>query len=71
MTKKLQRDEKNKMVGGVLAGFSNYFKNDVTIWRIGVVVLAIVTGVIPVLVFYLVSWFIMPDKGDAEYRVVE
>lgn len=70
MNKKLQRDEKHKMLGGVMAGFSNYFKQDVTIWRLGIVLLALVTAVIPVLVFYFIAWFVMPpkDKVNAEGR---
>lgn len=69
--KKLQRDENKKMLGGVLAGFSHYFKNDVTVWRLGVVLLAILTGILPVVVFYLIAWFVMPVKDDANYTVVE
>ena len=67
-----------------MAGFSNYFKHDVTIWRVAIVALAIVTGLLPVIVFYLMSWFIMPEKDEVNaksregplgdevsYRVVE
>lgn len=78
MPKKLQRDENNKMIGGVMAGFANYFKNDVTVWRLAVVLLALVTAILPVVVFYLIAWFIMPPKdklsggdGEVEYTVVE
>lgn len=33
--KKLFRDEENKMVAGVLAGFANFFGHDVLYWRFG------------------------------------
>ena len=69
MPKKLQRDEDNKLLGGVMAGFANYFKHDVTIWRVGFVALAIVTGILPVVVFYLISWFIIPEKDGVVYTV--
>lgn len=75
MNKKLQRDENNKMIGGVVAGFADYVRHDVTLWRLGVVALAIITGVIPVLVFYLISWIVMPPKGstpdEVHYEVVD
>jgi phage shock protein C len=71
MKKKLRRDGSEKMVGGVLAGFAAYSKSDVTVWRIGTVLLALVTAVLPVVVFYIFAWFIMPDKDDAEYTVVD
>lgn len=75
MNKKLERNEDKKMIGGVIAGFSDYLKHDVTVWRLGVVALAIITGILPVVVFYLVSWFVMPRQSryrdDVEYAVVE
>ena len=71
MKKKLERDESKKMLGGVMAGFSNYFKHDVTIWRIGIVGLALVTAVIPVVAFYLISWLVMPVKDRVEYTVID
>lgn len=37
--KRLFRDEENKMVAGVLAGFANFFGHDVLYWRFGYVIL--------------------------------
>lgn len=71
MTKKLTRDPDHQMLAGVIAGFANYFKHDVTVWRVAIVVLAILTGVLPVVVFYIASWFVMPEKDRVEYTVVE
>jgi phage shock protein C len=74
MEKKLTRDVDNKMIAGVVAGLANYFGHDVTIWRLMVVFLTVVTGFGPGIIAYLVAWIIMPaDSGprDVEYVVNE
>jgi len=72
MKKKLVKNTDNKMVGGVIAGIADYFDQDPTFVRVLVIALAIITGLVPVLIFYFVAWFVMPDKdGDIEYRVID
>ena len=72
MSKKLVKNEDKKMVGGVIAGIADYFNQDPTVWRVGVVLLAVLTGLFPILVFYFVAWFVMPGKdGDVTYKVVD
>lgn len=39
--KRLYRDPQNKMIGGVCSGLARYFKSDVTIWRLGMVLAAL------------------------------
>lgn len=40
--RRLYRDISNKMLGGVCSGLSRYFGGDVTIWRLGTVILAFI-----------------------------
>ncbi|MBQ6161857.1 MAG: PspC domain-containing protein, partial [Prevotella sp.] len=40
--KRFYRDGERKMVAGVLAGLSNYFGGDVTLWRLGFVLLILI-----------------------------
>lgn len=42
--KRFYRDGQNKMIAGVLAGLSNYFGGDVTLWRLGFVGLLLLAG---------------------------
>ena len=42
--KRFYRDGQNKMLAGVLAGLSNYFGGDVTLWRLGFVGLLLLAG---------------------------
>jgi phage shock protein C len=60
MAKKLTRLEENKMIGGVCAGFGEYFDIDTTIVRLIFVALALMTAVLPMLFFYAVAWIVIP-----------
>ena len=60
-TKHLYRDERNKMLGGVCAGLADYFGVDVTLVRLGVVVLGLAAHVFT-LIAYLILWAVMPAR---------
>ncbi len=63
MAKKLIRSEKNKMIAGVCAGFGEYFDIDFTLMRLIFVALALMTAILPMLIFYIVAWIVIPvDK---------
>lgn len=58
--RKLYRDERHRVIGGVLAGLAQYLNWDVTVLRILVVVIAIVSYLIPCVIIYLIAWMIIP-----------
>ncbi|HEX9658622.1 MAG TPA: PspC domain-containing protein [Bacteroidota bacterium] len=60
--KRLTLSATDKKIAGVCGGFAEYFNIDPTIVRIGVVVFALITALIPVSVGYLLAWIIMPAK---------
>ena len=60
MAKKLTRSEENKMIGGVCAGFGDYFDIDHTLVRFIFVALSLMTVMFPMLVFYVVAWIVIP-----------
>lgn len=60
--RKLYRDDKNKMIGGVCQGLADYLDADVSIVRILAVVLIFFSGL--GLVAYLVAWIILPTKEE-------
>lgn len=62
MAKKLTRPDKNKMIGGVCAGFGEYFDIDVTLVRLIFVALSLMTAVFPMLIFYAVAWIVVPSS---------
>lgn len=57
--KRLYRDERNKVFGGVIAGLAQYFGWNVTAMRVFLVVLCLFTRVVPFFI-YLIAWMVIP-----------
>ena len=67
--KKLFRDPNDKMLGGVVSGFSHYFGGDVLLWRLLVVALCFLSfGT--TLIVYLILWLLMPEARTAEEQLL-
>ena len=64
-TKRLYRNENDKFIGGVCSGLADYFGLDVTLVRLGVVVLALLTHVFA-LAAYVVLWLVMPARPSQQ-----
>lgn len=60
MPKKLYRSLNRKMIGGVCGGLADYFDLDVSLVRLIFVGIALVTALLPMLIFYLIAWIIIP-----------
>ena len=63
--KKLTRARTDKVIGGVLGGFSEYINVDPTVVRLGYVLLTLVTCFSGIL-FYLIAWIVIPKKVSHE-----
>jgi len=61
--KKLTLSETDKKIGGVCGGIAEYFDLDPTVVRLTAAVACLVTGLLPLVVGYLVAWAIIPRKG--------
>ena len=61
--KVLVRSRKGRMVAGVCAGAAEYFGADVTLARVIVAVVSVITGGAGVLA-YLAAWVIIPGEGE-------
>ncbi len=61
-TKILVRTRQGRMIAGVCAGVADYFGVDVTLVRVLVAVVAVLTGGAGVLA-YLVAWAIIPNES--------
>ncbi len=57
--KRLYRDERSKVFGGVIAGLAQYLGWNATAMRIILVVLCLFTRVVPLFI-YLIAWMIIP-----------
>ena len=61
--KVLVRIRKGRLVAGVCAGIADYLDVDVTVVRVIVAVVALITGGAGVLA-YLVAWALIPEEGE-------
>ncbi|MDE6487439.1 MAG: PspC domain-containing protein [Muribaculaceae bacterium] len=62
--KRLYRDTRNKVFGGVVSGLAEYLNWNCNIMRILLVVLAVCTYVFPFVIVYLLAWMIIPPAGN-------
>jgi phage shock protein C len=62
-TKVLVRSRKDRMVAGVCGGIADYFGWDVTLVRVVVAVVSVITGGTGVLA-YLAAWALIPTEGE-------
>lgn len=63
MIKKLYRSEQNSIIGGVAGGVSEYYEIDPVIVRLIGVFVAVITGIIPFALMYLLSLVVIPKRG--------
>lgn len=59
-TKKLYRNQHNKVIGGVASGLADYFEVDVVIFRLIFVLLALVGG--GGVLGYIILWIVVPSN---------
>ena len=62
MGKKLYRSASQKMLGGVCGGLAEYFEIDVSIVRLLWVGADLVTGIVPLMFFYIIAWIVVPQS---------
>jgi len=62
--KRLYRSRKNKMIAGICGGISEYTNQDPTLIRLLVVLVGVLTGIVPFILIYIISWFIIPYEDQ-------
>jgi len=63
--KRFTLSTKDKKIAGVCGGIAEYAEMDSTVVRLIVAVLALATGVLPLVVAYLVAWAIVPTPSES------
>jgi len=64
--KRFYRSKRDRKLAGVCGGLGEYFGVDPNLVRLLAVLIALSTGVIPVLITYLVAWWILPEEDEVE-----
>jgi len=60
--KKIYRSQEDRKIAGILGGLGELFDIDPTLLRLLFVFIGLATGIIPLIVAYLIGWIIIP-KG--------
>jgi len=60
----LRRSRHNRMIGGVIAGLAKYFDIDVSLARIGYVLVSILSAAFPGILLYIIMWIVIPVEEE-------
>jgi phage shock protein C len=60
--KRLYRSENDKVFAGILGGLGEYLDIDPTILRLIYILIAILTGLVPAVIGYIIAYLIVPPK---------
>lgn len=60
--KKLTRSTDDRKLAGVCGGLGKFVNIDPTVLRLLVVFVGIATGIVPMLIAYVVAWAIVPEE---------
>jgi phage shock protein C len=58
--KRIYRSQEDRKIAGILGGLGELFDIDPTLLRLLFVFIGLATGVIPLVVAYLIGWIIIP-----------
>ncbi len=62
--KKLYRSNRDRRIAGICGGLAEYSGVDSNLIRLGLILVALATGGLPVLITYIIGWAILPEKAD-------
>ena len=65
MAKTLYRSQTKKILGGVCGGLADYLDTDVNIIRLLFVAVTLLTALLPMAIFYLIAWVIIPMEKSS------
>lgn len=61
--KRLYLSEGDKKIAGICGGIGEEFDVDSTIVRLLVIFIALITGILPVVITYIIAWIIIPKES--------
>lgn len=66
MAKTLYRSQTKKILGGICGGLAEYLDTDVNLMRLIFIAVTLLTALIPMAVFYVIGWIIVPIEKSSE-----
>jgi phage shock protein PspC (stress-responsive transcriptional regulator) len=67
--KRLYRSRTNKRIAGICGGIGEMLDVDPTVIRLLVIVVALTTGVIPMIIGYIIAMFVIPSDYERPMRM--
>lgn len=61
--RRLHRSTRNRVLAGVCGGIAETYGSDPTAVRLATLVLGLFTGIVPMVVLYVIAALIVPDQG--------
>jgi phage shock protein C len=61
--RRLHRSTRNRVLAGVCGGIAETYGSDPTAVRLATVVIGLFTGIVPMIVLYVVATLLLPDDG--------
>jgi phage shock protein C len=58
----LRRSPDQRILGGVIGGFAEYFDRDPTLLRVLYVLLSVLSAGFPGILVYIVLWLVIPER---------
>ncbi|NIU01845.1 MAG: PspC domain-containing protein [Nitrosopumilaceae archaeon] len=69
--KKLYRSKTDQKLAGVIGGIAEYANIDANVLRLLTVLVFFVTGLLPVLITYIVAWIIVPEEAVVDQQMTQ
>ncbi len=66
---KLCRSKTDQKLGGVIGGLGEYLNVDANALRLATVLVGFLTGILPVLITYIVAWIILPENEPSNVEI--
>ena len=66
--KRFQRSQTEKMIAGIFGGIAETYSIDPNLLRLALVFLGVATGVVPLVVTYLIGWMIIAKAPAVEIK---
>lgn len=64
--RKLYRSSQNRVLAGVCGGIAEYYGSDPTAVRLAALVIGLFTGIVPMVILYLIAAIVVPERGTGE-----
>ncbi len=69
--KRFHRSQTEKMIAGIVGGIGETYAIDPNLLRLALVFLGVATGVVPLVVTYIIGWIIISKAPEVEIKAEE